>query len=285
MEQDNESSHSDNGFEKLPSPGDDVSSTPPPVSAGSIEPSGIEELSPPPETSQAPLDKLEDEETHVVGSSGAQKSQQSSSSCPFSGTCCMKNVDPRVVDLVMWRDVKKTAVVFSSLLVGLASLSLFSVLSVAAYFGLVILTISIGLRLYTHVMSMMNKTTDPVTPFKKCLEYDLTITPERVHEFADSAAEHLTKIAENLRRLFLVENVVDSVKFGLILWLLTYVGAWFNGLTLLIMGTIIHFTVPKFYTTYKDQIDHYAHIGCSKVSDIWKKVQEKVPMLAKKKQE
>lgn len=37
-------------------------------------------------------------------------------------------------------------------------------------------------------------------------------------------------------RLFLVEDLVDSLKFGVLLWCLTYVGACFNGITLIILG-------------------------------------------------
>ena len=48
-----------------------------------------------------------------------------------------------------------------------------------------------------------------------------------------------------LRRLFLVENMLDSVKFGLSLWVLTYIGSWFNAMTLVIMAWVGIFTVPK----------------------------------------
>lgn len=197
----------------------------------------------------------------------------------------MKNVDPRVIDLLMWRDIKKTGIMFASVFIVLLSLSMFSVLSVIAYFGLVVLAIATSFRLYNAVMCMMNKSTaDGGAPFKKCLECDLTIPEETVHRHADIIAQHLSKFAEHLRRLFLVENVVDSIKFGLILWLLTYIGGWFNGMTLLLIASVGLFTLPKVYDTYRVQIDHFAHLGCGKICEVWKKVEEKIPMLAKKKQ-
>lgn len=71
-----------------------------------------------------------------------------------------------VIDLLLWRDIKMTAVVLSSTLIVMLSLLMFSVVSVVAYFGLVVLTITTSFRLYCNVMSMMNKSTDSVAPFK-----------------------------------------------------------------------------------------------------------------------
>ncbi len=71
---------------------------------------------------------------------------------------------------------------------------------------------------------------------REYLEHDVTVTTEKVHEVADLTAAKLNASLVELRRLFLVEDLVDSVKFALVLWLLTYVGSLFNGLTLVILG-------------------------------------------------
>jgi len=63
-----------------------------------------------------------------------------------------------VLDLIYWRDLKKSGVVFGSVLVLLLSLALFSVLSVVAYLSLVTLTITLSFRLYKNVMSAVQKT-------------------------------------------------------------------------------------------------------------------------------
>lgn len=72
--------------------------------------------------------------------------------------------------------------------------------------------------------------------YREFLEKDVTVTSEKVHEVADVASAKLNSTLLELRRLFLVEDFVDSIKFGLVLWALTYVGSWFNGLTLVILG-------------------------------------------------
>jgi reticulon-1 len=71
--------------------------------------------------------------------------------------------------------------------------------------------------------------------FREVLDFDLTLSPERVQNFAGVAVNHINAYTAELRRLFLVEDIIDSLKFGLLLYLLTYIGAVFNGMTVLIL--------------------------------------------------
>ena len=73
-------------------------------------------------------------------------------------------------------------------------------------------------------------------PNREYLEADVTLPSEKVQEVTEYTAARLNSTIVELRRLFLVEDIVDSFKFGLILWTLTYVGSWFNGITLVILG-------------------------------------------------
>jgi len=59
-----------------------------------------------------------------------------------------------------------------------------------------------------------------------------------VQNIAGVAVAHINGFTSELRRLFLVEDIIDSIKFGVILWVFTYVGAWFNGMTLVILGKL-----------------------------------------------
>lgn len=72
--------------------------------------------------------------------------------------------------------------------------------------------------------------------YRDILDLDLALPAEKVHEVADVAVAHINAAVSELRRLFLVEDLVDSLKFGVLLWCLTYVGSWFNGMTLIIIG-------------------------------------------------
>ena len=74
---------------------------------------------------------------------------------------------------------------------------------------------------------------------------EVTIPAEKVNDYATRGTEKLNCALKELRRLFMVENMLDSIKFGLSLWVLTYIGSWFNAMTLLIMGWVGLFSVPK----------------------------------------
>lgn len=71
--------------------------------------------------------------------------------------------------------------------------------------------------------------------FREILDIDLTLQPEKAQNIAGVAVTHINAYVAELRRLFLVEDLVDSLKFALLLWLLTYIGAIFNGMTVVIL--------------------------------------------------
>jgi hypothetical protein len=68
------------------------------------------------------------------------------------------------------------------------------------------------------------------------LDVDLTLSQDRAQQIAGIIVTHINAYVAELRRLFLVEDLVDSLKFGLLLWLMTYIGAIFNGMTVVILG-------------------------------------------------
>lgn len=100
------------------------------------------------------------------------------------------------------------------------------------------------------------------------MEVDLTLSPERAREVTDLAVSHVNSAIAELRRRFLVENFVDSFKFGLLLYVLTYLGAWFNGLTLIILGFVALFTLPKVYENNQAQIDANLELVRAKINEV-----------------
>lgn len=104
--------------------------------------------------------------------------------------------------------------------------------------------------------------------FREYLELDLTLNPDKVREITDLAVVHVNTAIVELRRRFLVEDLIDSIKFGVLLWCLTYVGAWFNGLSLLIIAYVGLFTIPKVYENNKTQIDANIEIVKGKINEV-----------------
>ncbi|CAL8234206.1 unnamed protein product [Boreogadus saida] len=79
------------------------------------------------------------------------------------------------------------------------------------------------------------------------------------------------------RRLLLVEDLVDSLKLAGGMWLMTYIGAVFNGITVLILADIICFTSPLVYQKYKTQIDRRVELARSKLKETVDRLQDMLP--------
>ncbi|KAH8403197.1 hypothetical protein KR222_007267, partial [Zaprionus bogoriensis] len=178
-----------------------------------------------------------------------------------------ERLHPQVESLIYWRDVKKSGIVFGAGLVTLVAISCFSVISVFAYLSLLALFGTVAFRIYKSVTQAVQKTNDG-HPFKEYLELDLTLSQEKVQHIAGVAVAHINGFTAELRRLFLVEDLIDSIKFGVILWVFTYIGAWFNGMTLVILAFVSLFTLPKVYENNKQSIDTYLDLVRTKLTEI-----------------
>lgn len=178
-----------------------------------------------------------------------------------------------------WEDPIYSGVVFGSVLSTLVAICYYSLISVLAYASLTILCAVIGIQIYTYVMVtfLKKETTNPIAKIAGC---ELTIPADRVNDYASRGTEKVNCAIKELRRLFLVENWLDSIKFGLSLWVLTYIGSWFNAMTLLIMGWVGLFSVPKIYVNNKAQIDPVLDQIKAKLNEVSDKVTALMPAKA-----
>ncbi|MFH4976243.1 hypothetical protein AB6A40_002952 [Gnathostoma spinigerum] len=180
--------------------------------------------------------------------------------------------------LIYWRDPKKSGATLAAIIVALLLFASFPVVSLLSYAGLTLLLLTIGFRCFKLGQSMMQKG-DSSNPFQEYLNKDLTCSKECAYKKVDQIIEKGTPLVDHARRLFLVENIQDSLKLALLLWAFTYVGSWFSGTCLLIMFVLGVFSIPKFYEVYKEPIDKNLEVVKAKVDEVTKKVHDKVPFL------
>lgn len=217
------------------------------------------------------------------GGSGVECDTSASAvAAPASGGIDLRSILNPLVDLIYWRDVKKTGVVFGGVMVILLSLAYLSLISVVSYTSLAILSGTITFRVYKNIMQAVQKSQDG-HPFKNILEKDTNLPSDKVHEATDVIVKQINSTVTELKRLFLVEDLVDSVKFGCLLWCLTYLGSWFNGLTLVILAVVALFTLPKVYEQNQAQIDQYVGLVRTQVNDVMSKVKAALPIGNKEK--
>merc|ERR1712227_783676 len=159
---------------------------------------------------------------------------------------------------------------------GLISICYYSLISVVAYCSLTALLAVLSLKVYTYVMVTFLKK-ETANPLAKFADISVSIPEDKVNSLANNATTKLNASLVELRRLFLVENMLDSIKFGLSLWVLTYIGSWFNAMTLVLMSWVGLFTIPKVYLNNKAQIDPVLDKVKAQLSEISGKVTAMIP--------
>ncbi|KAM8772098.1 reticulon-3-B-like [Acanthopagrus schlegelii] len=216
-----------------------------------------------------------------MADSTSSSNSSSSSSSSNNSSSSLRDLTHSALQLVHWKEPKKTAVAFALSLLILISVATLSVISVVSYLLLTCLCVTITFRVYKSVIQAIQKS-DEGHPFRSLLDRDISVSSESVRLLADQSLVHLNWFTSQTRRLLLVEDLVDSLKLSAVMWMMTYVGSIFNGVTILILADIIFFTTPLIYLKKKTQIDHYIELIRSRVEEKLHKLQDRLPGAVKR---
>ena len=126
--------------------------------------------------------------------------------------------EPQEFSLWMWTHPPASGLALVSGLAVLISLVKFSLISVVSHTLLSVLLIGVAARVYVHLMGFLKKPcTDPLDNVR---DIEVTLPTEQVEAFVTNTAEQLNTVASSLKSLILVENVVESIKFGVLMYVL-----------------------------------------------------------------
>ncbi|KAM9801601.1 reticulon-2a [Neosynchiropus ocellatus] len=159
-----------------------------------------------------------------------------------------------VMDLIYWKDMERTGMVLTGLVVGMLSLFQLSIITVVSNISLAVMCFTISVRIYYQFLYILNWG-DGEHPFKSYMDLDISLSGEQAQNYMRNIIVMTLSAVETLRKLFLVANLFDSLKFLFLMYLTTYLGALCNGLTLVIIGVIAVFSLPLFYSRRQEQID------------------------------
>ena len=116
--------------------------------------------------------------------------------------------------ILYWEDPIQSGAVFGTVLVVLLSLASYSLITVVSYTCLTLLMVVLGVKAYSYVMVMMKKAEPGSDPLAEVSAMPVTIPTDTISNMSPCVAGTLNKVTTELRRLFLVENMVDTLKFG-----------------------------------------------------------------------
>ncbi|XP_041742908.1 reticulon-2b isoform X2 [Coregonus clupeaformis] len=143
---------------------------------------------------------------------------------------------PKVMDLIYWRDVRKTGLVFTGLVIGLASLFQLSSVTMLSYLCMAIMCLTFPLRLYYKLLELIRKNPEGVHPFQSYIGDDSSLTDEETVLVVEKVVLMIAFAVTEIKRLLFIDSIMDSIKFVVLLYVLTYMGITTNGLTLVIVG-------------------------------------------------
>merc|ERR1712168_1455390 len=198
-----------------------------------------------------------------VGSSSADGGKMWLSSAQFNS-------------LLYWENPRDSGIICGSVLVCLLAVRYISLISVIGNLSLALVTATMSFRIYKSVLAAVNKTNEG-HPFKQFLEVDVTLPADKVSSLSDCFFSKLNAILLKLKSILLIENVIESVKFAVLMYLLTYVGAIMNGLTIITLSWVAMFSVPGVYRDNQKQIDDALLPLKSKFDDLQGKLQAALP--------
>ncbi|XP_056223998.1 reticulon-3-like [Seriola aureovittata] len=217
----------------------------------------------------------------MADSTSSSSDSSSPSSSNNSSSSSLRDLTHSALQLVHWKQPKKSAASFGLSLLVLISVATLSVISVVSYLLLACLCVTITFRVYKSVIQAVQKS-DEGHPFRSLLERDISMSSESVRQLADQSLIHLNWLSSQTMRLLLVEDLVDSLKLAAVMWLMTYVGAVFNGVTILILADIIFFTTPLVYQKNKTQIDQNIDLVRCRLEETLYKLQDRLPGAVKR---
>uniref|UniRef100_A0A3Q2GPT5 Reticulon n=1 Tax=Cyprinodon variegatus TaxID=28743 RepID=A0A3Q2GPT5_CYPVA len=160
-----------------------------------------------------------------------------------------------LMDLIYWKDTERSGMVLTALVVGLLSLFQLSIITVVSTVSVAVMCFTISVRIYYQLLYILSWG-DGEHPFKSYLDMDISFSGEQADFYMQKAIFLALSAVDSLRRLFFVENLFESLKLLFLMYLVTYLGALCNGLTILIISKQLMFSLER------EQIIMWKKIHC-----------------------
>lgn len=217
----------------------------------------------------------------------AQSSSPSTSSAGLSPPSLtalrdlLKTNYSKVSHIFHWKKPIESGVCFAIGVSLIIALTFFSIISVVAYSTLGLMLASGSVRLYKTVMKTLNRSTDtPVDHiWNEVQALNLSLSHEKMHELVDSSLGNFNSSLTYFKQVLLVEDKLATLKFGAFVYFLTYIGAWFNGMTLITIGYLGLFSVPILYEKNKNKIDELLNLATNHLGSATSMITNKVGSL------
>merc|ERR1712088_87296 len=168
--------------------------------------------------------------------------------------------NPRVRSLVYWDNPRDSGIVCGALLVCLLAVRYISLISVIGNLSLALVTATMSFRIY-----------------KAVLDVDIRIPEAQLTAAVENAGARINGLLAALKAAILVENLVESAKFAVGMYLVNYLGKLMTGLTLVTLVWAGIFSLPRIYKDNQAKIDEALMPLLTKYEELAGKVSAALP--------
>merc|ERR1711950_8407 len=178
--------------------------------------------------------------------------------------------------LLYWDQPRDSGIICGSVLVCLLAVRYISLISVIGNLSLALVTATMSFRIYKSVLAAVNKNQEG-HPFKAFLDIDIRIPEAQLTSALENAGARVNGLLAALKAIILVENIVESAKFAVGMYLVGYLGALMTGLTLVTLAWIGVFSLPRIYKDNQAKIDEALMPLLTKYEELAGKVSAALP--------
>merc|ERR1712215_393615 len=196
--------------------------------------------------------------------------------CPILHIIRMWLNPDQMNSLLYWDNPRDSGIAFGPVLVCLLAVRYISLISVVGNLALALVTATLSFRIYKSVLAAVNKSQEG-HPFRQLLEVDVTVPNDKLSQIINSIVSRINSSLSKLKDIFLVRDVLESVKFAVGMDLLSYIGALFNGLTVVTLAWVGMFSAPRVYRDNQAQIDDAILPLKAKMDELQAKLMAAVP--------
>merc|ERR1712054_453758 len=178
--------------------------------------------------------------------------------------------------LLYWDNPRDSGIACGSVLVCLLAVRYISLISVIGNLSLALVTATMSFRIYKSVLAAVNKTQEG-HPFKAFLDVDIRIPEAQLTAAVENAGARINGLLAALKAAILVENLVESAKFAVGMYLVSYLGKLMTGLTLVTLVWAGIFSLPRIYKDNQAKIDEALMPLLTKYEELAGKVSAALP--------
>jgi len=192
---------------------------------------------------------------------------------------------PEVSYILHWSDPIRTGLLFGifNFAFFLITYGEYSVVSLGAYSALALLVAAFAYANGSILFAKYIQGLVAENPLSSRWSNAEPIPRYVVEKHLDSVLNIVNAVLEVARDIFYSNFPILSVKAGVILLIISFIGKWFSGLTIIYTVTLISFIWPRLYQEKNREIDHYWKLATDHYDTYAQLALSKIPRLDKRK--